>query len=383
MNPQDLIAPSSPLGNPAPFWFITFFKVLGFILHMIPMNIWYAGMLLIAIFATFGKNHSEQLAHRLSRSMPIIVAMGINLGIVPLLFTQVGYPQFYYPAGDLIGWPWLSVIFFLIFAYYGVYVYSLSVRNIKKTKFAIASAWVSSILFIIIGFLFANNFSLMVNVDEWVKIFNTTNVAGAVTGRALNISDPTLFPRWLMMFGIAMMTTAIYILIDASQFKKSSTTQQYKVWAMKFAFILFSLGMVWFAVTGSWYIFGALDRFTFESAINSPLITGLFILTALSPGATWLILLLMFIRGKSNLLPSKSLVALSALAQFVVIALNAVSRQWVQNTELLRYRDVTKEIVNTQWSPMIVFLCLFVVGLGVVAWMIFKVMAIEKAAVNS
>ncbi len=241
MNPQDLIAPSSPLGNPAPFWFITFFKVLGFILHMIPMNIWYAGMLLIAIFATFGKNHSEQLAHRLSRSMPIIVAMGINLGIVPLLFTQVGYPQFYYPAGDLIGWPWLSVIFFLIFAYYGVYVYSLSVRNIKKTKFAIASAWVSSILFIIIGFLFANNFSLMVNVDEWVKIFNTTNVAGAVTGRALNISDPTLFPRWLMMFGIAMMTTAIYILIDASQFKKSSTTQQYKVWAMKFAFILFSL----------------------------------------------------------------------------------------------------------------------------------------------
>lgn len=383
MNPQDLIAPSSPLGNPAPFWFITFFKVLGFILHMIPMNIWYAGMLLIAIFATFGKNHARELAHRLSRSMPIIVAMGVNLGIIPLLFTQVGYSQFYYPAGVLIAWPWLSVIFFLIFAYYGVYVYSLSVRRNKETKFSIASAWVSSILFIVIGFLFANNFSLMVNVNEWAKIFERTNVGAAMTGQSLNLSDPTLLPRWLMMFGLAMMTTAIFIIIDAFQFKKISTSVQYKVWAVRFAFIFFTLGMIWFAITGSWYIIGVLDRFTLESVINSPLITILFIFTALSPGAPWLALLLMSVRAKADLLPNKSLVTISAIAQFVVITLNAISRQWVQNTELLRYRDVTKEIVNTQWSPMIIFLCLFVVGLGVVAWMIAKVMAVEKAAANS
>jgi hypothetical protein len=383
MNPQDLIGPSSPLGNPAPFWFITFFKVFGFILHMIPMNIWYAGMLIVAIFATFGKDHSKELAHRLSRSMPIIVAMGVNLGIVPLLFTQVGYAQFYYPAGVLIGWPWLSVIFFLLFAYYGVYVYSLGVRRNKETKFTIASAWISSILFIFIGFLFANNFSLMVNVNQWAKIFERTNVAGAVTGQALNISDPTLFPRWLMMFGIAMMTTAVFIIIDAFQFKKTSTSPQYKAWAVKFAFIFFTVGMIWFTITGSWYIIGALDKFTLESVINSPLIIVLFILTALSPGAPWLALLLMFVRVKSNLLPSKSLITISTIAQFVVIALNAISRQWVQNTELLQYRDITKEVVNTQWSPMIIFLCLFVVGLGVVAWMIAKVMAVEKTAANT
>ncbi len=145
---------------------------------MIPMNIWYAGMLFVAIFATFGKNNSEELAHRLARTMPIIVAIGINLGIVPLLFTQVGYYQFYYPAGVLIGWPWISVIILLAIAYYGVYIYSLNVRKNKKTKFAIASAWISSILFIAIGFLFANNFSLMVNVDNWINIFNRTNVSG-------------------------------------------------------------------------------------------------------------------------------------------------------------------------------------------------------------
>ncbi len=384
MNPQDLIAPSSPLGNPAPFWFITFFKVFGFILHMIPMNIWYAGMLLVAIFATFGKGYAEELAHRLSRSMPIIVAMGVNLGIVPLLFTQVGYPQFYYPAGVLIGWAWLSVIFFLIFAYYGVYVYSLSVRKKKRTKFAIVSAWVSSILFIGIGFLFANNFSLMVNVGEWIKIFDRTNIAGAVTGQALNTADPTLFPRWLMMFGIAIMTTAVYIIFDAFYFKKTSTSVQYKAWAVKFAFGFFTLGMIWFAVTGSWYIFWALDKFTLDHAGNSPVMILIFLLTAISPGAPWVALLMMRVRINSNILPSRKGSALiAAIGQLVVITLNAVSRQWVQNTELSRYRDVSKEVVNTQWSPMIIFLTLFVIGLGVVGWMIAKIMAVEKTSLNS
>ncbi len=381
MNPQDLIAPSSSIGNPAPFWFITFFKVLGFILHMIPMNIWYAGMLLVAIFATFGKNNSEELAHRLSRSMPIIVAIGVNLGIVPLLFTQVGYYQFYYPAGVLIGWPWISVIILLTVAYYGVYVYSLNVRKNKITKFAIASAWISSILFIAIGFLFANNFSLMVNVDNWITIFNRTNVGGAPTGLALNTSDPTLFPRWLMMFGIAMMTTAVYIVFDAFYFKKDSTPSQYKAWAVKFAFGFFTLGMVWFAVTGSWYIFGTLDKFTLDRVGATPTMMVIFLLTAISPGAPWIALLLMRVRISSNILPSrKGSVILSAAAQFVVITLNAISRQWVQNTELSRYSDVSNLPVNMQWSPMILFLILFVIGLAVVGWMISKIMAVERQA---
>ncbi|MFZ1081187.1 MAG: hypothetical protein WAO19_04600, partial [Candidatus Kryptoniota bacterium] len=372
---------SSSIGNPAPFWFITFFKVLGFILHMIPMNIWYAGMLLVAIFATFGKNNSEELAHRLSRSMPIIVAIGVNLGIVPLLFTQVGYYQFYYPAGVLIGWPWISVIILLTVAYYGVYVYSLNVRKNKITKFAIASAWISSILFIAIGFLFANNFSLMVNVDNWITIFNRTNVGGAPTGLALNTSDPTLFPRWLMMFGIAMMTTAVYIVFDAFYFKKDSTPSQYKAWAVKFAFGFFTLGMVWFAVTGSWYIFGTLDKFTLDRVGATPTMMVIFLLTAISPGAPWIALLLMRVRISSNILPSrKGSVILSAAAQFVVITLNAISRQWVQNTELSRYSDVSNLPVNMQWSPMILFLILFVIGLAVVGWMISKIMAVERQA---
>ncbi len=377
MNPQDLIGPVSPLGNPAPFWFITFFKVLGFILHMIPMNIWYAGMLLVAVFATFGKNHQLELAQRLSRTMPIIVALGVNLGIVPLLFTQVGYYQFYYPAGILMAQAWFSVIAILIFAYYGVYVYSLSVKKNKSTKFALASAWVSSIAFIFIGFLFTNNFSLMVNVPNWINIFNKTNIAGAVTGTALDLGDPTLIPRWLMMFGLAITTTAVFIAFDASFFKKNATSDEYRKWAGKFAFRLYAVGLIVFAAMGSWYIFGALEKSTLNAVTGQPLGLLLFALTAISPG---FVLLVLF--GQRKGVRGGAVVTASIL-QFIVLTLNAISRQWVQNVEIFRYEDVSKLPVDIQWSPMISFLVLFLIGLAVVGWMVAKIAAVEKQAAKA
>ncbi len=377
MNPQDLIGPVSPLGNPAPFWFITFFKVLGFILHMIPMNIWYAGMILVAIFATLGKGRPRELAHRRSRTMPEIVDLGVKLGIFPLLFTQVGYYQFYYPAGILMAHAWFSVIVILIFAYYGVYVYSLSVKNNKSTKFALASAWVSSIAFIFIGFLFANNFSMMANVNDWIHIFNRTNVGGAVPGTGLNTADPTLIPRWLMMLGLAITTTAVFIAFDAMFFKRRDTSDEYKRWAGRFSFLLYTVGLVWFAAMGSWYIFGALEKSTLNEVGGQPLVYFLFALTAVSPGC---VLAVLFTQRNGL---KKGAIILASILQVVVLSLNAISRQWVQNVEIFRYEDVSKLPVNTQWSPMISFLILFVIGLAVVGWMIAKIAAVEKQAAKA
>jgi nitrate reductase NapE component len=50
----------------------------------------------------------------------------------------------------------------------------------------------------------------------------------------------------------------------------------------------------------------------------------------------------------------------------------------LQNIELSRFLDVTAEPVNLQLSPLIVFLVLFVVGLGVVVWMLQKVLRAER-----
>ncbi len=208
----NLLPPASDLGSPLPFPLLVALKVFGFTLHEGPMNLWYAGAPVAILLALFGSENGKQLARRLAMALPIALALGINFGIVPLLFTQVGYSQFFYPAGILIAWPWLCVIPLLLVAYYGLYLYARSPRP----RLALFNGVVGAGCLLVIGFLFANNFSLMTNVAQWQTLFARTAVAGAPTGLALNIGDPTLFPRWLMMFGIALTTTAAYLVFDAS-----------------------------------------------------------------------------------------------------------------------------------------------------------------------
>ena len=370
MNPAQLIGPASPLGYPAPFWFIELFKVLGFILHLVPMNLWFAGTILVMLMQIVGGKDAKQWSNRLINQMPVIIAFGINFGIVPLLFTQVAYYRVFYPATILMAWPWFAVIALLTLAYYGVYIYIIGIRKNQLTFISRFAGWVAAIFFIVIGFIFSNGFSLMTNLNSWADLWKRTSLAGAPLGTALNIADPTLMPRWLMIFGIALMTTAAFTVVDAAYFANRES-DDYKLWASGFALKLYTLGIVWFAVMGSWYVFGTWSPEMREKMFTSPVLF-LTLATALCPGLPWLLIL----AQRKGVM--RTFAFLTGLTQFGVIALNAASRQIVQNAELSKFLDVTAEKVNIQWSPMIVFLVLFVAGLGIVVWMVSKVVMAER-----
>jgi multisubunit Na+/H+ antiporter MnhB subunit len=105
---------------------------------------------------------------------------------------------------------------------------------------------------------------------------------------------------------------------------------------------------------------------------------GLVVLTALTaaaPALPWLAIL----AQRRGVAPGLALTA--GLLQVVVLALNAISRQVVQNTELRRFVDVTAERLNIQWSPLVLFLLLFVGGLTVVAWMVTKAVEASRQPV--
>lgn len=362
MDPTQLIGPSSALGYPAPYWFMAVLKVLGFTLHLIPMNLWFAGILIAILLRRRGGEHARRFSNRLMNQMPIVIALGINFGIVPLLFTQVAYHKVFYPATILMAWPWFSVIGMLVLAYYGVYFYAIGLREGKMTSWKVTAGWVAAGLFIIIGFIFSNAFTLMTNIAAWPGIWQQSSVAGAPTGIALNTGDPTLWPRWLMVFGLALMTTAAYAVVDAGLFA-GKETDAYRRWVSGFALRLYSLGVVWFAVTASWYVFGTWGADVRTMMFGGGLI-GLTGLTAVAPALPWLAIL----AQRANVTPALALA--TGLLQVVVLALNAISRQVVQNAELRRFLDVTAERVNMQWSPLVLFLLLFVAGLVVVGWMV-------------
>lgn len=371
MDPVQLLSPSNPLGNPAPFWFLEVFKVLGFTLHLVPMNLWYAGMILITTIGIFGKGMNKTAANHLANAMPIIVALGINFGIIPLLFTQVAYHKFYYASSILMAWPWISVIALLIFAYYGVYIYAIRIRAGKVTTLARISGWISAIAFIVIGFLFANNMSLMTNVDRWIEIFQSTNAAGAVTGMALNLGEPTLIPRWLMVLGMSFTTVGAYIVFDGAYFSRKES-DEFRAFAPKYGLKIYFVGLVIFGAMAMWYFFVAMPKSMYDALMSQQLFVFFFILTAVFP---ILILPILFLQSKKR---TKVLALTLGIAQFLFLGLNAICRQWVQNAEVKRYFDAAEEVVNIQWSPMIVFLILFVIGVTIVIWMVSKAVQASK-----
>jgi hypothetical protein len=364
MHPETLISPESPLGLPAPYWFLVLFKVLGFTLHAVFMSLWFAGIVLAMLMAWRGGPHARTLSRRLMIQMPVIIGLGVNLGIVPLLFTQVAYYRVFYPATILMAWPWLAIIGMLTVAYYGVYLYAIGLRRGTLTRFKRSAGWIAGALFLVIGFLFANGLSLMANVGAWAGIWQKANVAGAATGLALNLGDATLLPRWLMMLGLAATTVAAWVVVDAG-FLAFRESAEYRRWAPRFALKLATAGIVWFALAGSWYVFG-----TWQPEVREKMFGGLLLvltgLTMMAPGLPWLLILL---QGRGV---TRTLALLTGVAQIGVIGINAVSRQIVQNAELGRYLDPAAAPVRTQWSPMIVFLVLFVAGAGLVVWMLTK-----------
>ncbi|OGL43236.1 MAG: hypothetical protein A2161_09580 [Candidatus Schekmanbacteria bacterium RBG_13_48_7] len=365
MDPELFVSPSSPIGYPAPYWFLVSFKVLGFVLHSIPMSLWYTGLLLALVMYSSKSEMGKFMAVRFVKQLPIIIALGINLGIVPLLFLQVVYYRVFYPATILMAWPWFSIIPLLTIAYYCVYFFSSGFKgngsSISRLQYK--AGWISSIFFIIIGFLFASTYSFMTNIGAWKRLWEKTSVAGAPLGIVHHITDPTLFPRWLLFLGLALTTTAVYLVID-SVFFVSKENENYKRWIQNFAFKIYTAGALWFALMGSWYVFGAWPVELRQKMFHGEFFI-LTILTGLSVGLPWLLLLIM---NKKQI--SRTFAVLLGTAQFGVIGINAISRQVVQNLELSKYLDVTAESVNTQWSPLILFLVLFVAGLGVIYWMV-------------
>jgi hypothetical protein len=368
VDPQSLIDQTSSISLPAPLWFIQFFKVLGFTLHMVPMNLWYAGLLLALLLRLGGHDQARRFGARLMTQMPVIIAFGVNFGIVPLLFAQLAYYRVFYPATILMAWFWLAIIGLLIPAYYGVYIYVWGLREggAGLTTAKRVAGWCAAVFFIVIGFLFTNGLSLMSHVERWPALWSDHNVAGAATGTALNVGDPTFWPRWLLMPGLALTTTAVWLLFDSAWFARKET-DDYRRWAADFAPKLYTLGMVWFAAAGTWYVFGTWSDSLRKAMFEGPTIV-LTVATAVGPGLPWLLILL----GRRHL-ANRAIVSLIAVAQFGVLGLNAISRQVVQDLNLKPYLDLSGQPLAIQWSPLLGFLILFVAGLGVIVWMIVQV----------
>jgi hypothetical protein len=353
---------------PAPFWFVEFFKVVGFVLHTIPMGIWFAGIPVAVLCALWNCQYSRQYARRMFGQFPIIMALGINFGIVPLLFLQTTYYESFYTATILMAWHWIIIIPILIVGYYSLYLASFSRdacdrRSCKMILYGI----IASLCLTCIGILIANGLSLMVRSDLWAGIMERTNYYGATTGTANNMSDPSLWVRLTTMFGLGLLTTAVWAVVDSHLLLRPNPNGEpgaivpgndvpaYQRWTITLAVILSFLGVI--VLTGT------------ESQVKGENASAA--LKTVYPYFGYIVLLASLVFVSFALAKrSKKFLCVAGTLHLLTLAGFGILRQIGQNAGVAPFVDVSQLQTSVQWSPLIAFLIVFLLGVGLILWMV-------------
>jgi hypothetical protein len=365
---ENLIDTSFPAEYGVPPWAIFWFRVLGFALHAAFMGLWYAGIPLAVALTQSPNEQFRVLSRRLMRQMPAIVAFGINMGIVPLLFLQVGFAPIFYSATILMAWHWLAIIGLLIVGYYGVYLYSWTdiPTDQRAPAWRVTLGAIVALMFLTIGFFFANGFSLMHNGSRWVELWQRTEVAGATTGLTLNVGDPTFWPRWLYIFSLAILTTAAWMVLDAHVFAWQASAE-YRRHALLLARNVYSVGLIAVLALASWHYVatGQLQPvvLTWPNSVATLLAVGLPIILA---GWLWAQ------TSETRELRPKAAVVFT-LMHVLVLASHGFLRVSADVARIVSAYRFWDRPVNIQWGPIVLFGVTLVAGIIVVSWMIIEV----------
>ncbi|SNB52098.1 hypothetical protein [Thermoflexus hugenholtzii] len=328
-----------PLGMPIPAGYLFALKVFGFFLHMAFMQLWLAGLPVAVVLWRF----RPHVAERLIAAMPFAMAFGINAGIVPLLFLQTLYPQFFYPATILQAWFWFLIIPLLLIAYTAVYLAAFG-------RWRVLASLIAALLLTWIGAQFAAAMTLTAQPEGWMGIFRATATGGAVHGFALALDREALL-RLGLMAGMAFGTVAAFLAGLAGFGRRDS---EFAAQVRPLVPLLYVIGLGLFGLAGSLYAPTVADRLP----------------AALQGAAAFSMPLATLLAGLYGVRPGRGAAGALILAQLGVLLSNAIARQVVQAAEIGQWVDLGQVPVRGEWGSVALFLVTLLLGLGVLAWIL-------------
>jgi hypothetical protein len=326
-------------------WFQVLLTVT-FVLHVVFMNLMLGGTIIALSNSLRGGAGQLALARNLSKKLPFTVALAVNAGVAPLLFLQVIYGHFVYTSSILMGVAWLSIIGLLITAYYGMYLFNYKFESWGWARNLLVG--ISALIMLYIGFIFTNNWTLAVTPEKWAAYFAQPG------GTIWNLSEPTLWPRYLhMVFGA--IAVAGLGLAGFGQYRQSKGVE---------ARGQIDQGLAWFKWTtlmqiglGVWWLF-ALREEAMKLFMGGDLVATIafgigFALALLSLGLAFM----------------KKVWSTIWVTVGTLLAM-AVMREYVRFGYVREYFTPDQLQVEPQMSPLILFLAVFIVGIGCVWYML-------------
>ena len=315
--------------------------IFTFFIHMILMNFILGGSLLTVWDMLRGK-----LEKKASGSIPTLIALTVNFGVPPLLFVQVLYGHLFYSSSVMVAVPWILVIPVLILAYYGAYLF---VRKWERAPgWSKAGLVVTSLFLLYVAFIFVNNNTLAMRPELWAGF------AERPGGWNLNLGEPTLWPRYLHFLLAAL---AIGALGRAIAYRFSAMDEEEKKGQIRRNLKIFGwFTLVQFAV-GTWFWL-TMPEPVWKSFMGGSLFATIMMVVG------WLSALLILhsaFTGRLNFA-----MILGAIQVLVMVIIRDLARAAYLDDV---FRPAELENVG-EVSPLIAFLLVFLIGVGVLYYMI-------------
>ena len=351
-----LVPTLDPNPLPAPYWVFKLLLVVTFFLHIVAMNFMLggAGLALLARWRQRSNPFGNRLFFDVAKRVPVLMAATISLGVAPLLFVQVLYGQYFYTSSILLAWPWFLVIAFLTAAYYGFYF--VSYRGERRPRTAARVMLFSFTLVLMIGFIYTNNITLGLVPSRWALKY-----LSSASGWNLNLSEPTLLPRYLHFMTAAIAVGGILLVLIAwSKWKRDS---EYARFIFQFGGKAFLYATMTQVLVGAWFLFSLPRDLWMLFLGNDILATSL--LGFGFAGAVASIMVMTVALKKDDVRLAGT--AVSTITCLVILSMS-VMRDILRDAYLKPYFHPREFAVKTQWSPFLLFLGLF--AAGVVLWVV-------------
>lgn len=352
----NMVPALDPNPLPAPYWVFKLLLLVTFFLHIVAMNFLMGGafVALAAKWFTKDKTQGFRVFFDVVKKLPSFLAATITLGIAPLLFVQVLYGQFFYSSSIVIAWPWFFVLIFITVAYYGFYYAAF--RAGKTTGRPVLVQALSAALIFIVGFIYTNNFTLLEHPERWGGKY-----LAAPSGWNLNLTEPTLIPRYLHFFTAAIALGGLFLVFIAiANWKRD----------LEYARPVFRFGGKTFLyATMAQFLVGPIFLMTLPRDLrmlfmgDSPLASAL-LLVGILGGILAIVLMSGALRTENLRVAGYIVPAITA----VVIGCMVVMRSMMRDVALKAWFQPSNFAVKTQWSVLLLFLALFVAG--VVLWLV-------------
>ena len=344
MDPTRLIPHALPI--PVEWGWFYFFQVLTFILHILVMNVMLGASVIALVHHLRGKADTEALTKSISTKLPFTIAFAVNFGVAPLLFMQVLYGQFLYTSSVLMAVYWLGIVGLVIVAYGSAYIYDFRYVSLGSLRTIFIA--VTTLCLLVTAFIFTNNMTFMLSPASWSAYFDNP------WGTLLNLSDPTVLPRYLHFVASSIAVAGLALAIFYRFKVKNDPTAQR--WVRH--------GMNWYAYTtmvqmalGLWFL-SALPEPVKHLLLGGSLPHTLIFAFSASLG----------IFSISNALSYN--VGTSTILSLTTIILMILLRDMVRDAYLAPYFHVNDRVVTGEHLPLILFILTLAAGLCVIAWML-------------